>query len=566
MYQEAQTAKANEDWSAAKEKLQAVLELQPNHSKAKAGFEQVKEQMKLIAEEKELADLYSKGAEHLDARRFQKALEFFQKIQKIKADYKDVRALSTAAEQELLHVKKPPRKPPQIKPTTPLLKKILQQRGAILIGSGFLLSLIVVIYMVFETDLLKKGQLAGDVSNDSLYVNLLQQGDALFFQNQYRKAKAKFAEALALKPNSSAAKNKITASDREIRYADAIVEGKKRLKRKDYLGAKSYFETALTFKDKDNYASEKLKECNDKIAQKKAEEQQLRQFTKYKNEGERYFKQGRYAKAKQKFRVALSYKSGDSFVLGRIKETDLLLATSIETSRMAYIPAGTFLMGSEDGDSDEKPEHEVTVAAFYMDTYEVTVEEYAKFVNATGQRKPTNWTEQLQQLKHPVVYVSWDDATAYAKWASKRLPTEAEWEYAARGGNTGLNGKQKYKYSWGNDASSNKANFDSDNSRSYSWENAKKYLRDAGSYPPNGYGLYDMAGNVWEWCNDWYASGYYKNSPGKNPKGPGTGTVRVLRGGSWNNYPNNVRCANRNGSFPTNRNNDNGFRCVQDVR
>ncbi|MCH7675899.1 TIR domain-containing protein, partial [candidate division KSB1 bacterium] len=196
LYREAEAATANKDWSAAKEKLQAVLELQPNHSKAKAGFEQVQEQMKLLAEEKELADLYSKGKEHLDARRFQKALEFFQKIQKIKADYKDVGALSTAAEQELLHVKKPPRKPPQIKPPTPLLKKILQQRGAIWIGSGFLLSLIVVTYMVFETDLLKKGPLAGDVSNDSLYVNLLQEGDALFFQNQYRKAKAKFAEAL----------------------------------------------------------------------------------------------------------------------------------------------------------------------------------------------------------------------------------------------------------------------------------------------------------------------------------------------------------------------------------
>ncbi len=203
---------------------------------------------------------------------------------------------------------------------------------------------------------------------------------------------------------------------------------------------------------------------------------------------------------------------------------------------MVSIPAGIFRMGSENGEDDEKPLHEVTIDAFYMDKTEVTVAQYDKFVKATGHRKPPKWTEQLQQLRHPVVYVSWEDAVVYATWARKRLPTEAEWEYAARGGNTGFGGKPKNKYPWGNDPSHNKANYYGAEGKDQ-W-NGTSPVR---SFDPNEYGLYDMAGNVWEWCKDWYASDYYKNSPGKNPKGAATGTQRVLRGGSWGNNPLNGR-------------------------
>ncbi|MCG3157872.1 MAG: Hercynine oxygenase [bacterium] len=268
-----------------------------------------------------------------------------------------------------------------------------------------------------------------------------------------------------------------------------------------------------------------------------------------------------------------------TFTIAQGQTTEVTLRPSIkaptvprETSReptkgppegMVLIPAGSFLMGSEDGDSDEKPVHEVYVDAFYLDQYEVTVAQYQSYLRATGRPNPGNWDEQLQNLNHPVVYVSWeDDATNYAQWAGKRLPTEAEWEYAARGGNTGMAGNPKYQYPWGNVASQDHANYSGVAGKD-KWERTSP----VGSFPPNGFGLYDMAGNVWEWCSDWHAEDYYSKSPKQNPKGPvTTGGYRVLRGGSWDSNPQNVRCANRNRYNPPVRNYSTGFRCAQDAR
>jgi len=218
--------------------------------------------------------------------------------------------------------------------------------------------------------------------------------------------------------------------------------------------------------------------------------------------------------------------------------------TPVETATkmpdgMARIPGGYFLMGS-DKYNDEKPVHKVYVDGFYLDKYEVTVAQYERFLNATGQRQPENWNEQLQQRNHPVVYVSWDDAVAYARWAGKRLPTEAEWEYAARGGNAGLDGKAKYEYPWGNEASHERANYSGKEGKNQ-WDRTAP----VGSFSANGYGLYDMAGNVWEWCADWYDENYYTQSPERNPRGPSNGQSRVLRGGGWINNDSNMRCALR---------------------
>jgi len=232
---------------------------------------------------------------------------------------------------------------------------------------------------------------------------------------------------------------------------------------------------------------------------------------------------------------------------------------------MVLIPAGWFLMGSENGTNSEKPVHKVYVDAFFMDRYQVTVEQYQRFLKATNAGNPKEWKDQLEFPKRPAVFVSWGDAQAYAQWAGKRLPTEAEWEYTARGGYTGLAGEPRYEYPWGDEADPNKANFNADGQRGYEWDDAIRYLKEVGSYPPNGFGLYDMAGNVWEWCADWFDEDYYKNSPERNPQGPEQGQGRVLRGGSWNNFPPYMRCAYRNWDFPTYLYYYVGIRCAQDV-
>jgi formylglycine-generating enzyme required for sulfatase activity len=186
---------------------------------------------------------------------------------------------------------------------------------------------------------------------------------------------------------------------------------------------------------------------------------------------------------------------------------------------MELLPGGEFTMG-EDGGDDNAPAHKVRLSAFYLDRHEVTNAQYFRFCQETGHAMPFFWgmhefRASLDFPDHPVVGVSWDDARDYASWAGKRLPTEAEWEYAARGG---LAGK---RFPSGDDVDRKEANFSSRGS-----------LRVA-SLKPNGYGLYDMAGNVREWVADLYDPRYYARSPVAGPKGPDQGTLAVVRGGGW---------------------------------
>ena len=261
---------------------------------------------------------------------------------------------------------------------------------------------------------------------------------------------------------------------------------------------------------------------------------------------------------------------------------------------MVYIPAGEFTMGS-DGKiyNDEKPVHLVTLDGYWIGKYEVTVGQFKEFVKETGYRteaekgdgayvytkdadwvkkKDANWQNPYfkQGDKHPVVCISWNDAVAYNKWLSEKmglpfkLPTEAQWEKAARG----TDGR---KYPWDDSpVSGEKLNF-ADKNTEFSWsdksiDDGYKYTAPVGSYLSGAspYGLLDMAGNVWEWCSDWFDEDYYEKSPGKNPTGPDSGSYRVVRGGSWDFSADFVRCAIRDDSDPAYRDISLGFRLCLD--
>ena len=229
---------------------------------------------------------------------------------------------------------------------------------------------------------------------------------------------------------------------------------------------------------------------------------------------------------------------------------------------MALIPAGEFTMGDNTRynwtfmlayNIYDGPERVVYLDAYYIDKYEVTNEQYKKFVEETGYRIPRCWNDaRFNRHNQPVVGVAWDDAVAYAKWAGKRLPAEAEWEKAARG-------TDKRLWPWGNKFNKFKCNV---------WESGEDGLRatkPVGSYE-NGkspYGCYDMAGNVWEWCADYYDQNYYYVSPSKNPQGTETGQQRVIRGGGFLYFGHYARCAARYRVPPYAQSPQIGFRCAK---
>ncbi len=301
-----------------------------------------------------------------------------------------------------------------------------------------------------------------------------------------------------------------------------------------------------------------------------------------------------------------------------------------DTKGMVWVPAGEFQMGTNKGEEDAKPIHKVALDGFWMDAHEVTNEEFGRFIKATGyvtiaERKPDPkdfpgvpaselkagaivFTPPprpipVQQLrahnaflqwwryvpgaswrhpegpgstlrgreKHPVVYVAWYDAFAYAKWAGKRLPTEAEWEYAARGGLAGN------EFCWGNELTPKGKQMANTWQGRFPVENTAndgfRLTAPVGSFPANGYGIFDMSGNVWEWCADWYTPDYYKNSPAKNPPGPKTSHdpnepgvwKRVQRGGSFmctDLYCGAFRPSHRMKTSPDTGLSHAGFRCV----
>lgn len=261
------------------------------------------------------------------------------------------------------------------------------------------------------------------------------------------------------------------------------------------------------------------------------------------------------------------------------------MTRSKDNTIMVYVPAGSFEMGTEDGDTDEQPVHNVSLDAFWIDRTEVTVTMFREFVKDTDHQTVAeqegygiafvdgNWDPKLSganwqrphgskgpdaQGDHPVTQISWRDAEAYCAWAGARLPTEAEWEYAARG-------PESHRYPWGNPPPSpNLVNY-------YRLHlDTKLGTTPVGSYPDgkSWVGALDMAGNVWEWVADWYDSDYYAETPEKDPQGPSSGTHKVRRGGSWaadDSYIYSAHRHNQAGLDPLYRVDDTGFRCAQDA-
>jgi formylglycine-generating enzyme len=256
--------------------------------------------------------------------------------------------------------------------------------------------------------------------------------------------------------------------------------------------------------------------------------------------------------------------------------------------QVARIPAGEFVMGATDGDDDERPAHPAYVDEFYVGTYPVTNADYSQFVRETGHPSPavralplmvssafeadfralasayfwTNGTPPVGRDRHPVTLVNIDDATAYCVWLATRsgkpvrLPTEAEWERAARGG---LEGKQ---FPWGDTLDPGRAHF-----LPPTGVKAERGTAPVGSYPANGFQIYDMAGNVWEWVSDWYAPHYYARAQYLNPQGPENGLMRIVRGGAWVNADHRyLRCACRHKVPPDSYSYSIGFRIAYSVK
>lgn len=263
----------------------------------------------------------------------------------------------------------------------------------------------------------------------------------------------------------------------------------------------------------------------------------------------------------------------------------------IDGAEMVYIPEGEFMMGTDKDEIDqiwqkfgwsegwkqytkeESPKHRVYVDGFWMYKYEVTVAQYRKFSNETKRQMPPHEPAWGWQDNHPIVFVTYYDAVDYCKWAGVQLPTEVEWEYAARGGNTGLNGKPRYIFVWGNELPKGKGEYGNLADESFKksfpdyyffegYDDGYVYTAPVGSFKPNGFELYDMAGNVWEWCTDWYDENYYQTSPTRNPQGPSSGTWRVFRGSSCVSVPDDVRTVDRGRGNPDGRDAGIGFRGI----
>ncbi len=387
---------------------------------------------------------------------------------------------------------------------------------------------------------------------------LTESGDKYLEQGNYKSAQAEFQKIIKIDPDNEHAKSTLEIIDaelqtvargqRESNFLKYSAKGDSLYRLEKYTDAKRWFEMALRLKPGTREITDKLDLVNTGLAM---EDDAFENLIK---KAEAALADGRLQAAKDILSEAISLRPGDQTLQMKIDSLSKIIQERMNrdiNSDMVPVQGGTFMMGSSIITSDDQsPEHQVTLSGFYIDKYEVSVKQYRIFCENTGRTMPAQpawgWIDT-----HPVVNVSRADAIAFARWAGKRLPTEAEWEYAALGGNTSAG--QVFKYS-GSNTAKDYANFSSSLINKTQPVTANK---------PNGLGIFNMSGNVWELCSDFYDADYYKQKVSNNPAGPSSGSSYVIRGGAFNSDTREIMVKYRAHTDGRPANNI-GFRCVRD--
>lgn len=381
--------------------------------------------------------------------------------------------------------------------------------------------------------------------NHQEFERLKELGESWLAKNDLNQARVEFNKALSLKPGDQEIINRLQTIQDQLnqtaktaaqkQFNQIIQRADNAFQSMSLNDALSLYQQANTLVAGDTYVKSQLAEVTRLLQNLKNELNRIQDLEK----------SGSPADALREYTNLLTHYPGSQTIQDRM---DKLAQTTKEAviqelnTPMVQLPGGTFKMGSDQADDDQRPMHDVTINSFRMDMFEVTVKQYRIYceVNNVNMPAPPPWG---WNDTHPMVNISWKEAAAYAAFVGKRLPTEAEWEYASRGGSN------NFRYSGENIAQ--KVAWFRENSRN---------PNPVGQKNANGYGLKDMSGNVWEWCSDFYDSNYYKQLEADNPQGPGNGSARVIRGGAYNSSTAEIQVRYRSSSRGAA--NNIGFRCV----
>ncbi len=407
-----------------------------------------------------------------------------------------------------------------------------------------------------------------DERESRAYALAMAEGREALAKRAWSEAVGRGEAALGVKPGDGAAKELIASARRggreetEAAYSDAMANGRRAIDARAWEEAVTHAVAALEIKPEDEAAGGLIA-----AARRGQEEEKEAAYAEAVAGADKSARGGEWGTVTDLARSALKIRPGGERAgeLLRLAAAELGLARQVTNSTgmdFCLVPAGEFVMGSEDGQADERPVRRVYLDSYYISKYEVTNSQFEEFRPGHSHK----WRRYSPKPDMPVIAVSWEDADAFCRWLTgketvlHRLPTEVEWEKAARGARGAV-------YPWGIAAPDEdgvyRCNFRTGEERKLWAKDRFELVAPAGNYPSyaSPYGVMDMAGNVWEWCLDWYAA--YPEGEAKSPLGPEAGEKRVLRGGSFANGPDSLRCANRSAHFPGFSNVNVGFRCVR---